>query len=63
MGPKNSSQQNKIENTFLNNESTIIQEDEERVSKNSFEYLTVIGRGGFGKVWKVFQKNTKKHMQ
>ncbi len=60
MGPKNSSQHNKIENTFLNNESTIIQEDEERVSKNSFEYLTVIGRGGFGKVWKVYQKKYKK---
>ena len=33
MGPKNSSQQNKIENSFLNNESTIIQDDEERISK------------------------------
>ena len=31
MGPKNSSQQNKIENTFLNNESTIIQEDLKKI--------------------------------
>ena len=60
MGPKNSSQQNKNESSFLNNESTIFNEDEEIISKNSFEYLTVIGRGGFGKVWKVYQKKYKK---
>ena len=58
MGAKNSTQ-NKIENSQLFNESTISQ-NEEIVTKNSFEYLTVIGSGGFGKVWKVFQKKYKK---
>ena len=31
----------------------------EKVSKNSFEYLSIIGKGGFGKVWKVFEKSKK----
>ena len=31
----------------------------EKVNKNSFEYLSIIGKGGFGKVWKVFHKQKK----
>ena len=31
------------------------------ISKNSFEYISIIGRGGFGKVWKVFSKKYNKH--
>ena len=30
------------------------------VSKNHFEFLYVVGKGGFGKVWKVQMKKTKK---
>ena len=30
------------------------------VNRNSFDYLSIIGRGGFGKVWKVCHKQTKK---
>ena len=26
------------------------------MNKNSFEYISIIGRGGFGKVWKVLYK-------
>ena len=33
--------------------------DTEIVSKESFQYLNVIGHGGFGKVWKAIQKKTK----
>ena len=33
---------------------------EENVTKNSFEFLNIIGRGGFGKVWKVYSKKYKK---
>ena len=58
MGTKYSNQ-HKIENLNLINETRTTQK-EEIVNKNSFEYLTVIGRGGFGKVWKVFQKRDKK---
>lgn len=29
------------------------------VTKSLFEFLYVIGRGGFGKVWKVQYKKTK----
>ena len=32
---------------------------EEMINKNSFEYLSIIGRGGFGKVWKVRYKKTR----
>ena len=31
----------------------------EKVNKNTFEYLSIIGRGGFGKVWKVYHKQKK----
>ncbi|MCQ2816314.1 MAG: protein kinase [archaeon] len=30
------------------------------VSRNSFDYINIIGRGGFGKVWKVIEKKTNK---
>ena len=29
------------------------------VSKSSFEYISIIGKGGFGKVWKVFSRKKK----
>ena len=32
---------------------------EETITKNSFEFLNIIGRGGFGKVWKVYSKKYK----
>ena len=31
------------------------------ISKNSFEYKSIIGRGGFGKVWKVYNRKNKKY--
>lgn len=33
---------------------------EEHINKTNFDFLNVIGRGGFGKVWKVFSKKDKK---
>ena len=30
-----------------------------RVSKSSFEYISIIGKGGFGKVWKVYSRKKR----
>ena len=51
MGQKNSS--------FPNNKYNIQENCEEIINKNSFEYISVIGKGGFGKVWKVYHKKYK----
>ena len=59
MGQKTSNLQNSI-SLSINNETTIVNDDEEKVTKNSFELINVIGRGGFGKVWKVYEKKYKK---
>ena len=32
---------------------------EEKLTKASFKFLSIIGRGGFGKVWKVYSKKYK----
>ena len=28
----------------------------EEISKSSFEFISIIGKGGFGNVWKVYDK-------
>jgi serine/threonine protein kinase len=30
------------------------------VSKSSFNFLKIVGKGGFGRVWKVMDKKNKK---
>ena len=52
MGQKNS-------NSLNQNIENIKTEKFERVTKNSFEYISIIGKGGFGKVWKVYQKKNR----
>ena len=32
---------------------------EEKVAKSSFDFINIIGRGGFGKVWKVYSHKYK----
>jgi serine/threonine kinase 32 len=62
MGGKNSTKPTATNNT------KIVKESEESkiiflklvLSKTSFEYLGIIGKGGFGKVWKVYYKKYKK---
>ena len=51
MGQKNSL--NSLNQNIENNEKT------ETITKNSFEYISIIGKGGFGKVWKVYQRKYK----
>ena len=31
----------------------------EKITKSSFEYISIIGKGGFGKVWKVYSRKQK----
>ena len=48
------------ENDIINfNYNSVEDINEEIVSKTSFQYKKVIGRGGFGKVWKVIHKKSK----
>jgi serine/threonine kinase 32 len=55
MGQKNSRKdlfkQNK---TFKHNQNEKINEEE--LTRASFEFISIIGKGGFGKVWKVYLK-------
>ena len=54
MGAKN--QRNINEN---NMEKKQLSKKREKITKNSFEYISIKGKGGFGKVWKVFEKSKK----
>ena len=36
---------------------------EEKINKSSFEFIGIIGRGGFGKVWRVLYKKPSKYTQ
>ena len=53
MGPKNSVNVN-LESLTEEQKNQV-----EMVNKNSFDYLTIIGKGGFGKVWKVLHRKSK----
>ncbi|MCQ2821624.1 MAG: protein kinase, partial [archaeon] len=55
MGNKSGKSQPKIINPKNENKKV----KEEVVSRNSFEFLNIIGRGGFGKVWKVYSRKYK----
>ena len=54
MGSKNS----KPKKLFEIKKGTTIKE--EKVTKSSFDFINIIGRGGFGKVWKVYSRKYKK---
>ena len=44
-----------------NNNSSLHSSQKLKLSKSLFDFLYVIGRGGFGKVWKVLLRRTSKH--
>ena len=35
--------------------------DDGKVNRASFEYISIIGKGGYGRVWKVLMKKNKKY--
>ena len=45
--------------THLSNLSPPIDSTPQKINKNHFSFLYVIGRGGFGRVWKVLHKKSK----
>ena len=53
MGPKNTRQNHSL---LYKYDSSL---KEEKLSHSSFEFIQIIGKGGFGKVWKVFEKSKK----
>ena len=42
-----------------NNQSQSSYSTKNALNRNSFKFLYVIGKGGFGKVWKIQSKKTK----
>ena len=53
MGPKNTRQNHSL---LYKYDSSL---KEEKLSHSSFEFIQIIGKGGFGKVWKVYSKKYK----
>ena len=45
--------------TEIDNSVGIKRTTEEKISKSSFEFISIIGKGGFGKVWKVYSRKHK----
>ena len=54
----NSSKEKINENNNSNNKNI---NEENNLNREMFEFITVIGKGGFGKVWKVQYKKTKEY--
>ena len=50
------------ENIFdkMNKKINVVNKNDTKINKNSFEYISIIGRGGYGRVWKVYNKKNKK---
>ena len=51
-------EQNRNQSLKKNNNDNINNND--KISKNNFKFLCVIGKGGFGRVWKIQSKKSKK---
>ena len=46
-------------NKNINNQDQIKSQQKSSLNKNNFKFLYVIGKGGFGRVWKIQSKKTK----
>ncbi len=45
-------------NKNMNNQDQIKSQQKSSLNKNNFKFLYVIGKGGFGRVWKIQSKKT-----
>ena len=52
---------NKVDDDFFENKINGKKKDDGKVNRASFEYISIIGKGGYGKVWKSFMKKRKKY--
>ncbi len=54
----------KVDENFFENMSKKLnanKKDDGKVNRALFEYISVIGKGGYGRVWKVLMKKNKKY--
>ena len=54
----------KVDENFFENMSKELNKnkiDDGKVNRVFFEYISIIGKGGYGKVWKVLMKKNKKY--
>ncbi len=54
----------KVDENFFDNMNKKLNakyKDDGRVNRTSFEYISIIGKGGYGRVWKVVMKKNKKY--
>ena len=54
----------KVDENFFDNMNKKLNakyKDDGRVNRTSFEYISIIGKGGYGRVWKVVLKKNKKY--
>ena len=59
MGAKESKNDDNIFDK-MNKKINAVNKNDTKINKNSFEYISIIGRGGYGRVWKVYNKKNKK---
>ena len=54
----------KVDENFFENMSKQLNKnkiDDGKANRVFFEYISIIGKGGYGKVWKVLMKKNKKY--
>jgi len=55
---------NKVDENFFENMSKKLSgkiKEDGKVNRTSFEYISIIGKGGYGRVWKALMKKSKKY--
>lgn len=61
MGNQQADSKSNISNHIFDKEGfNTKSKSKEKITRSNFDFMYVIGRGGFGKVWKVYSKKYKK---